>query len=337
LEDVQGFCRRSRRVANNLAAPRLRLVALEGAKYISTEINKTLLRRFLELWSTGNTAAADEFIRADLIDHTLMSSLPPGLAGFKLQVGGFRTAFPDLHVSVDDLIAQGDGAAARITFRGTHRGEFVGVPATGNSVTMGAIGILRFDGGEVVEHWATLDLLGLMQQIGVAPKQSDVPYASLWPAATNSAKRDAANAEANAQVVRRFFDDVCNARKLNVADELFAAGHRYHDPSIPGVADGPAGIRQSPGPVVPYQTAFSDAHWHVEDVLAEGDTVVTRWVGTGTQDGDLLGIPPAGKSVNVPGIWLQKLAGGKIIESWQVWDTLVMLQQLGVIPAPQQP
>lgn len=302
---------------------------------MSTEINKTLLRRFLEIWSTGNTAAADEFVSPDLIDHTLMPGLPPGLAGFKMQVGGFRAAFPDLRVSVDDLIAQGDKAAARVTFRGTHRGDFVGIPATGNAITMGAIGILRFEGGEVVEHWATLDLLGLMQQLGVAPKQGDVSYASLWPAATHSATGANTSVEANTTVVRRFFDEVCNARKLNIADELFAAGHHYHDPSIPGVADGPAGIRQSPGPVVPYQTAFSDAHWHVEDMLAEGDTVITCWVGTGTQDGDLLGIPPAGKSVNVPGIWLQRLTDGRIVESWQVWDTLAMLQQLGVIPAPQ--
>ncbi len=98
------------------------------------------------------------------------------------------------------------------------------------------------------------------------------------------------------------------------------------------MADGPAGITQPGGPVVPYQSAFSDAHWHVQDMLVEGDTVVTRWVGTGTQDGDLPGIPAAGRKVEVPGIWYQRLADGKIVESWQVWDTLRMLQQLGVIP-----
>ena len=70
-------------------------------------------------------------------------------------------------------------------------------------------------------------------------------------------------------------------------------------------------------------------------MLVEGDMVVTRWYGTGTQDGDLPGIPPAGKQVNVPGIWYQRLADGKIVESWQVWDTLRMLQQLGVIPVPE--
>ena len=301
---------------------------------MATEENKALLRRFIEIWNTGNLATADEFVSADLIDHSLPPGLPPGLAGFKLLVSGFRAAFPDLRITIDDLMAQGDKAAARVTFRGTQRGEFQGIPATGKSFTMGAIGILRFKAGEVVEHWAVLDLLGLLTQLGVAPAQHNLPYESLWPARPGNPRGQAADVTANLAVVRRFFDETCNSRRLAVADELFAADHSYHDPSIPGVADGPAGIKQSGGPVVPYQSAFSDAHWHVEDMLAEGDTVVTRWFGTGTQDGDLPGIPPAGKQVEVPGIWYQHLANGKIVESWQVWDTLVMLQQLGVIPAP---
>jgi steroid delta-isomerase-like uncharacterized protein len=295
--------------------------------------NKALLRRFIELWSTGNLAAADEFVRADLIDHTLPPDLPPGLAGYKMLVGGFRAAFPDLNVSIDDLIAQGDKAAARVTFYGTHRDTFQGIPATGKQIRMGAIGILRFDGGEIVEHWATLDLLGLLQQLGVAPAQTDLSYAVRWPAVEHAHDPEAA---ADPTIVRRFFEEVCNAGRLAVADRLFAANHRYHDPSIPGVADGPAGITQPSGPVVPYQQAVAGAHWHVQDMLVEGDTVVTRWVGTGTHTGDLPGIPATGRPVEVPGIWMQHMAGGKIVESWQVWDTLLMLQQLGVIPAPAE-
>ena len=298
-----------------------------------TQENKALLRRFIELWSTGNLAAADEFVRADLIDHTLPLDLPSGLAGFKMLVSGFRAAFPDLNVSINDLIAQGDRAAARVTFHGTHRGTFQGIPATNTTISMGAIGILRFDGGEIVEHWATLDLLGLLQQLGVAPAQTDLPYESRWPAAMRAGD---SHGGADPTIVRRFFDEVCNARRLDVADQLFAANHRYHDPSIPGVADGPAGITQPTGPVVPYQEAVTGAHWQVEDLLTEGDTVVTRWVGTGTQNGDLPGIPATGRPIKVPGIWMQHIAAGKIVESWQVWDTLLMLQHLGVIPTPAE-
>ena len=138
--------------------------------------------------------------------------------------------------------------------------------------------------------------------------------------------------EENKALVRRFFDEVCNARHLGVADELFATNHTYTDPSIPDVPPGPNGMKQT---MATYQAAFSDAHWTVEDMIAADDTVVTRWTGHGTHDADLQGIPPTGKHVTVPGIWIHRIAGSKIVESWNVWDTLGMLQQLGVIPTPE--
>jgi steroid delta-isomerase-like uncharacterized protein len=303
---------------------------------MATDENKALLRRFIELWSTGNVALADEFVRADLSDHALLPGLPSGLAGFKLMVRSFRAAFPDLRVTIDDLMAQDDKAAARMTFRGTQRGEFQDIPPSGKSITMGAIGMLRFKDGKVMEQWAAFDRLSLLTQLGVAPAQHNLPYETLWLARPGGRGGRAANPAANLALVRRFFEEVCNRRRVEVADELFAANHRYHDPSIPGVADGPAGIRQNPGPVVPYQNAFSNAHWHIEDMLAERDTVVTRWWGSGTQDGDLPGIPATGRQVVVPGLWLQRIADGKIVESWHVWDTLGMLQQLGVISDPKE-
>jgi steroid delta-isomerase-like uncharacterized protein len=142
--------------------------------------------------------------------------------------------------------------------------------------------------------------------------------------------------EQNKAIVQQFFDEVCNARHLNIADELFTADHRYHDPSIPGVPPGPEGMKQV---VAVYQTGFPDAFWHVEDMVVADDKVVTRWTGTGTHTAELAGnppIPPTGKSVSVAGVWIHRVAGGKIVESWNVWDTLGMLQQLGVIPAPGQ-
>ena len=300
---------------------------------MSLDQHKALLRRFIDLWNSGQTDAADEFVSSNLVDHSLPPGLPPGLAGFRLLVQSFRSAFPDLQITIDELAAENDRAAARVTFRGTHRGEFQGIPATGKAFTMGAIGILRFERATVMEHWAVLDLLGLLQQLGVAPAMSDAAYAARWPA-RGAHPAGAGDRAANAATVRRFFAEVCNARKLEAAQELFDEGHHYYDPSIAGVISGPAGIVQADGPVRPYQGAFSDAHWHVEDVIAEGDLVVTRWYGTGVQDGDLPGVPAAGARVVVPGIWWQRLVGGQIVESWQVWDTLAMLQQLGVIAAP---
>src|SRR5438477_3271575 len=103
------------------------------------------------------------------------------------------------------------------------------------------------------------------------------------------------SAEANRALVKRFFDEVCNGRKLNVADELFAAGHTYTDPAIPGVPPGPAGMKAVIGA---YHSAFPDARWEIHETIAEGDKVVTRWTGHGTQRGELNGIPATGKHVN---------------------------------------
>lgn len=138
--------------------------------------------------------------------------------------------------------------------------------------------------------------------------------------------------EDNKALVRRFFEEVCNERKLGVAGELFSADHIYHDPSSPSIGPGPEGMKQL---MSTYHVAFPDSHWDIDDMLVteDGETVVTRWTGSGTQTADLPGLPATGRKARVAGIWMHRIAGGKIVESWNVWDTLGMLQQLGVVPA----
>ena len=136
----------------------------------------------------------------------------------------------------------------------------------------------------------------------------------------------------NKNLVRRFFDEMCNQRKLNIADELFASNHKYHDPQTPS-GSGPEGMKQV---ISTYQTAFPDAHWHVVETISSDNDIVTRWRATGTQKMELNGIPPTGKSVEVQGIWIHRFSNDKITESWNVWDTLGMLQQLGVVPVMEQ-
>jgi steroid delta-isomerase-like uncharacterized protein len=136
--------------------------------------------------------------------------------------------------------------------------------------------------------------------------------------------------EQNKTLSHRFFAEVCNGRKLDLAEELFSTDHTYHDPASPGIGTGPAGMKQLIGN---YHTGFGDAAWAVEEMMDAGqDTVVARWTGSGTHSGMLLGISPTGKTVSVSGIWIHRIAGGKIVESWNCWDALGMLQQLGVVP-----
>ena len=136
-------------------------------------------------------------------------------------------------------------------------------------------------------------------------------------------------AEQNKTLARRFFDEMCNGRKLNVADELFTAQHVYHDPSAP-TSPGSQGMKDV---ISAYHKAYQDAHWRVDEMLAvDADRVVVRWTGSGTHTGDLMGIAPTRKKVAVAGLWMFRLSGGKIVESWNHWDCLGMLQQLGVVP-----
>jgi steroid delta-isomerase-like uncharacterized protein len=134
--------------------------------------------------------------------------------------------------------------------------------------------------------------------------------------------------EANEAVVRRFYEELCNGRKNELAPELFTAGHKFHDPQIM-TADGPQGVVDA---VSVYQTGV-DGHWTLHEVMSSGDRVIVRWSGSGTHVGEVNGIPPTGKALTVDAISIHRLEDGKIAETWEVWDTLGFLQQIGVVPA----
>jgi len=138
--------------------------------HMSTEANKTSARHFYdEVFNKKSRAAIDEFIDPNQVDHAAPPGMPGGLAGAKQTIGMYLTAFPDLHFTVEDMIAEGDKLVARLTVRGTQQGAFMGIPPTGKHVTVTAIDISRMAGGKSVEHWIEMDTLGMMQQLGVIP------------------------------------------------------------------------------------------------------------------------------------------------------------------------
>jgi predicted ester cyclase len=136
----------------------------------STEANKANIRRFYdEVFNKKNRAAINDFFDPNFVDHAAPPGLPGGIEGAKQTLTMYLTAFPDLHFTVEDLIAEGDKVVARITTRGTQQGAFMGIPPTGKQVTVTAIDINRIVGGKFVEHWLNIDTLGLLQQLGVVP------------------------------------------------------------------------------------------------------------------------------------------------------------------------
>lgn len=138
--------------------------------------------------------------------------------------------------------------------------------------------------------------------------------------------------ETNKTVLKRFFEELFTRGNLSVADEIVGANYVNHN-AVPGETPGREGLK---GFVIYLRTAFPDIHFTVEDQIAEGDKVVTRWSVTGTQQGEFAGIPATGKPINVTAINIHQVSNDQIQEAWLNWDTLGMMQQLGVIPAPSE-
>ena len=143
---------------------------------MSAEENKVLVRRFVkEFWNEGNEATADELMAVDATIHMPTGEVvnPDGLKGF---AATFRGAFPDWHSTFEELVAEGDRVAERWTGRGTHLGELQGITPTGKRVEAPGSVFYRIIGGKIVEFRGQLDMMRIMQQLGVipSPQQTEV-------------------------------------------------------------------------------------------------------------------------------------------------------------------
>ena len=135
---------------------------------MSAADNEVLWRRWIQAYNDRNTGEEEALRTADYVAHT--PGLPPfDNASWKQFIWGFSTSFPDLHLTIEDLVSEDGKVAARVTFRGTQRGEFMGIPSTGKQVTFSSMEMNRVVGGKVAEHWVVVDMLGLLQQLGANP------------------------------------------------------------------------------------------------------------------------------------------------------------------------
>ncbi len=142
------------------------------------EENKEIVQRiFNEFWLAGKTSVLDQFLATDVINHELSKEAVSGRDAYKQWATGFRqvtgTGFPDMRIVLDALVGEGDLVAKRWTFRGTHTGDYMGLPATGRQVVMAGITIYRLAGGQVRETWWNYDALGMMQQLGAIPAATE--------------------------------------------------------------------------------------------------------------------------------------------------------------------
>lgn len=134
----------------------------------------------------------------------------------------------------------------------------------------------------------------------------------------------------NKALVRRYYDEVFNQRDVDLVDQLAVEDYVEHDP-FPGQGDGRDDLKARVQLIL---DAMRPLRFEVQDVVAEGDTVVVRWVQRGTQSGSFMGIPSTGREFTIAGIDIHRLRDGRMAEHWHVVDLFALLQQLGAIPAP---
>lgn len=139
---------------------------------MATEANKALARRIYDEVINGrNPDLLDELVSADFVEHESYPGLPAtGPEAPKAALGMFLAAFPDLRMTPEDMIAEGDKVAVRLTMTGTHTGELMGIPPTNKSFSVQGIDILEIRDGKGTAHWGVTDMAALMQQLGLAPE-----------------------------------------------------------------------------------------------------------------------------------------------------------------------
>ena len=141
---------------------------------MSTETNKAVVHRYVEEgYNAGNMAVIDELFATDFVNHDPSAPTVRDLEGMKQLILAQHAAFADLRTTIEDLVADGDKVVKRFIVRGTHTGDFNGIPATGKQFTLEGIDILRLVNGKIQEIWIGYDMLGVLQQLGVMPQPEE--------------------------------------------------------------------------------------------------------------------------------------------------------------------
>jgi predicted ester cyclase len=292
------------------------------------EENKELVTMYWEEVWWGDQGKIAEIVAPDEVHHWGIGDDTKGFEEFSKRWDLFFTAFPDLEFTVDLVAAEGDLAATRWTATGTQRGEWQGIAPTNRQVTWQGTNIFRIECGQIVESWGEADHLGLLSQLGatdipalLATPAAQVQVATSAPAATPCADD---SSDANVATARRWTEDVYNGKDLAVLDEIVDPSAVHHGAAFPDVA----GVEAIKEALAGTFASFPDITLTVDDTFADGDLVVVRWSGTGTNDGPWLGMEPTGKTAHFTGINIYRFACGKIVESWSEMDALNVLNEL---------
>jgi len=294
------------------------------------ERNKVVFEWFLDVvWNQGDGAALPEFMSSNVLVHgdSFAGGELPGMPAFGMFAMGVATAFPDVHFTTDDIIAQEDKVAVRITFSGTHGGPLLDIPASGNPIAGRDLIIFRFAEGKIEEAWLQLDGLGIMVQMGLIPAMG-APDFSWGP--RSPATGDPGTVEENVAIALRDLLEVWNGRELSLTEELFDDDFvgNYDLATVVGPEAYTYFISES-------LATYPDYHITIRDVVAQGEFVFVRTTVSATHLGPLGPIPATGMPWTEDAIAMYRIANGKIVEAWQLIDMLSVLMQIGIVPPLQ--
>jgi steroid delta-isomerase-like uncharacterized protein len=303
----------------------------------SPEEAKEIIRRWNnEGWSGGNYELAHEIISPNMVVHgaggQTVGMGPDGLIDL---IKTWRTAFPDGHMEIDDIIVEGDTVAIRNTWYGTHEAEFYGVPASGKSVAVTSVGIDRVQDGKVTEGWGELDMVGMMQQMGALPPVGPGAVASgadpVWGPTRSSGDGAAASPDDNKGLLRVFIKALADGDEDGVRDAVDGGEFVDHSPGW-GTKDIESVLETSSA----LRSALPDLRFDVDEtnMVSEGNQVAAHSIVRGTHTGEpFLGVEPTGNEV----VWTHtdfvRIVDGKIVERWTATDMLTLFQQAGVLPS----
>ena len=131
--------------------------------------NKALMQQFIDGMNAQDASFVGRFVAPNYVEHDPMPGQAPGAQGLQDMMQMFYAGFPDMKGTLEDQVAEGDKVVSRLTFSGTHQGDYLGMPATGKSFSIEAVDIFRFEGSMIAERWGQGDTMGMMQQLGLAP------------------------------------------------------------------------------------------------------------------------------------------------------------------------
>jgi len=269
-----------------------------------SEANKALVRRVMEeSWNKRNMTLMDELFDPGYVYHGVVEGDIIGVKAMKQFLTSLYAALPDSQHMIQEQVAEGDKVVTRFKSTGTPQVEFMGIAPSGKHITVDEVSISCIAGGRIVEDWNTWDVLGLLRQLGASPQATG----------------------ANKALLRRWIEGV-NKGNLALFDEVYG-DCVYYSPATGELKR--EALKQFMASLL---AAFPDGRWTIEGQVAEGDKVATRWSFTGTHQGELMGVAPTGKRVTASGMVIDRIVEGKIVEEWEEWDALGMMQQMGATP-----